>query len=148
MEVKPEEINQLYGRLYQEAEASGYHLNPDTAFTKDLVKGLIINERRYGYWACPCRLASGHQEEDLDTICPCDYRDPDLIDYDACYCALYVSLPALKGRKRLKKSQKGGSYRRKRKGKGRAEDSPPLFFSPPDMEMPGVRLFMCKRTGS
>ena len=85
------EIDRLHDRLDKEARSAGYHLNPDIGFAKGLVKSLIINERRYGYWACPCRLASGNNEEDLDIICPCDYRDADLGDYDACYCALYVS---------------------------------------------------------
>jgi ferredoxin-thioredoxin reductase catalytic subunit len=62
------------------------------------VKGLLTNEERYGYWACPCRLASGEKQEDLDIICPCDYRDADLNEYDACYCALYVSKAALEGK--------------------------------------------------
>jgi ferredoxin-thioredoxin reductase catalytic subunit len=101
-DVSSEEVNKLYERLRREAESAGYYLNPDVAFTKELVKGLLINERRYGYWACPCRLASGNKEEDLDIICPCDYRDPDLTDYDACYCALYVSQAALKGEKKVK----------------------------------------------
>jgi ferredoxin-thioredoxin reductase catalytic chain len=96
-----EEVDRLYQRLNREAEAGGYHLNPDVSFTKDLVQGLLINERRYGYWACPCRLASGKKEEDLDIICPCDYRDPDLTDYHACYCALYVSKEVLDGKKML-----------------------------------------------
>jgi ferredoxin-thioredoxin reductase catalytic subunit len=102
MDVSSEEVNRLYERLHREAESAGYHLNPDVAFTKELVKGLLINERRYGYWACPCRLASGDKGEDLDIICPCDYRDADLLDYDACYCALYVSQAALKGEKKVK----------------------------------------------
>lgn len=79
------EIDRLYQRLNSEAEAAGYHLNPDVEFTKDLVKGLLINEKRYGYGACPCRLSAGKKEEDLDIICPCDYRDADLSDYDTCY---------------------------------------------------------------
>ncbi len=99
--VAASEIDRLYRRLNQEAEAMGYHLNPDVQFTRELVKGLIINERRYGYWACPCRLASGIQEDDRDIICPCDYRDADLLDYDACYCALYVSGAALKGERKI-----------------------------------------------
>jgi ferredoxin-thioredoxin reductase catalytic chain len=99
--INQEEIDRLFKRLDREAEAGGYHLNPDTPFTKELVKGLLINEKRYGYWACPCRLASGNKEEDLDIICPCDYRDPDLTDYGACYCALYVSQEVLKGEKKL-----------------------------------------------
>jgi ferredoxin-thioredoxin reductase catalytic subunit len=100
-EVTGKEVDKLYERLNREAEASGYHLNPDVEHTKDLVEGLLINEKRYGYWACPCRLAEGVKEEDLDIICPCDYRDPDLNDYGTCYCALYVSQAVLKGEKKL-----------------------------------------------
>jgi len=84
-------IGQVYERLNKYAESHGYHLNPDIEFTKDLIKSLLINQNRYGYWACPCRLASGKKEEDLDIICPCDYRDADVKEFGACYCALYVS---------------------------------------------------------
>ncbi|MBN2603666.1 MAG: ferredoxin:glutaredoxin reductase [Candidatus Thermoplasmatota archaeon] len=94
-----EEIDKLYNKLDKDAEASGYHLNPDKEFTKELVKSLIINESRYGYWACPCRLASGNKREDLDIICPCDYRDSDVEEYGACYCALYVSKDIKEGNK-------------------------------------------------
>jgi ferredoxin-thioredoxin reductase catalytic subunit len=95
------EVNELYERLKQEAESAGYHLNPDVEFTKNLVRSLIVNERRYGYRACPCRLASGIKEDDLDIICPCDYRDADLIDYGTCYCALYVTEVILNGDKEV-----------------------------------------------
>lgn len=98
-DVTENEIDRLYERLYKEAEEGGYHLNPDLEFTKGLIKGLLVNEKRYGYWACPCRLAKGDKFEDLDIICPCDYRDADVVEHDACYCALYVSTPALKGEK-------------------------------------------------
>ncbi len=99
--VAEEEVDALYERLDREAEAAGYHLNPDVDFTKDLVKGLLVNEKRYGYWACPCRLAAGEKEKDLDIICPCDYRDADLLDWGACYCALYVSEDVLGGEREL-----------------------------------------------
>ncbi len=98
-EVTEEEINSLYKKVDREAEEGGYHLNPDTAFTKDLVQGILLNEKRYGYWACPCRLASGNKQEDLDIICPCDYRDADLNEYGNCYCALYVSKEIKEGNK-------------------------------------------------
>lgn len=100
-DISQEEVDALYERLDREAEAAGYHLNPDVEFTKDLVRGLLVNEKRYGYWACPCRLASGEKQKDLDIICPCDYRDPDLLDWGACYCALYVSEEVLEGEKEL-----------------------------------------------
>jgi ferredoxin-thioredoxin reductase catalytic chain len=99
--VTLEEVERLYQRFNREAEAGGYHLNPEESFTKDLLHGLLVNEKRYGYWACPCRLASGDKAEDLDIICPCDYRDPDLNDYGACYCALYVTGEVLKGERKL-----------------------------------------------
>lgn len=101
VDVTGEEIDALYEQLDREAEAAGYHLNPDVAFTKDLVRGLLVNQKRYGYRACPCRLADGEKEKDLDIICPCDYRDPDLLDWGACYCALYVSEEVLEGEKEL-----------------------------------------------
>jgi ferredoxin-thioredoxin reductase catalytic chain len=100
-EVAVAEIDRLYETLFREAQSAGYHLNPDVESAKELVKGLIINERRYGYRACPCRLASGKKEDDLDIICPCDYRDPDLNVFDACYCALYVSDAVRKGEKKV-----------------------------------------------
>jgi ferredoxin-thioredoxin reductase catalytic subunit len=95
------EIDLYYDRLTKEVAASGYHLNPDTKFTKALIAGLIENEKRYGYGPCPCRLAAKNKDKDLDIICPCDYRDPDLAQFGSCYCALYVSEAVLKGEKKL-----------------------------------------------
>jgi ferredoxin-thioredoxin reductase catalytic subunit len=107
-EVSDEEITALHQRLGREAEEGGYHLNPDGPFVRGLVRGLLVNTKRYGYMSCPCRLASGVKREDLDIICPCDYRDPDLAEFGACYCALYVSDDVLSGRK------KGGSIPERR----------------------------------
>jgi len=95
------EIDRLYERLEQDAESGGYHFNPDRGFTRELIRGLNINLKRYGYMACPCRLASGKKEQDLDIICPCDYRDPDLDEYGFCYCGLYVSGEVLSGKKKV-----------------------------------------------
>ena len=44
--ISPEKVAALYERLGQEAKESGYHLNPDQAFTQGLVEGLLINEQR------------------------------------------------------------------------------------------------------
>jgi len=87
----PEEVDELYARLGAEAKAGGYHLNPDEESTQDLIEALLTNTQRYGYRSCPCRLADGVRAKDLDIICPCDYRDPDLAEFGSCYCALYVS---------------------------------------------------------
>jgi ferredoxin-thioredoxin reductase catalytic chain len=99
MSVTQEACERLYARLKREAEAAGYYLNPDLEFTMGLVEGLLTNEGRYGYPSCPCRLAAGGRAEDRDIICPCDYRDPDLDEWGACFCALYVSVEIAAGRK-------------------------------------------------
>lgn len=91
----------LYRRLKAEAEASGYLLNRDVDFVMDLMTGLVTNDDRYGYIACPCRDADGERTADLDIICPCDYRDPDLAEYGTCYCALYVSEAVASGDQKL-----------------------------------------------
>jgi len=93
------DVQQAYERLQKFSEKKGYFLNPDIAFTKKLVKSLLENQKRYGYWACPCRLASGNREEDRDIICPCEYMKPDVDDFGACYCALYVSEQVFRGEK-------------------------------------------------
>jgi ferredoxin-thioredoxin reductase catalytic subunit len=95
------EIDELYNRLKNEAAAGGYQLNPNVEFTKELVKGLLVNQKRYGYRACPCRLASGQKAEDIDIICPCYYRDPDLSDYGTCYCGLYVTREVADGQRKI-----------------------------------------------
>jgi ferredoxin-thioredoxin reductase catalytic subunit len=99
--IKEADVDSVYLTLKKEAEGGGYRFNPDVEFTKNLVRGLLKNGQRYGYRACPCRLASGKKEEDLDIVCPCDYRDPDLNDFGACYCALYVSDAIAQGEKQV-----------------------------------------------
>ncbi|MBM3699399.1 MAG: ferredoxin:glutaredoxin reductase [Actinobacteria bacterium] len=101
-EITGQEINSLYVKIKKDAQSSGYHLNPDEQFSKDLVKGLLINQARYGYQACPCRLSSGSIENDRDIVCPCDYRDADINDFGACYCGLYVDQDIFSGLKELK----------------------------------------------
>jgi ferredoxin-thioredoxin reductase catalytic chain len=81
----------LYDILSQYAESQGLRLNRDKAFVMDIMRGLLMNESRYGYRSCPCRLAWGAREKDADIICPCAYRDPDIGEFGSCYCELYVS---------------------------------------------------------
>ncbi len=88
MTVTNESVRQ---RAEQDAKSHGYYLNSDPKFLQDLLEGLKTNEDRYGYPSCPCRAAAGAYEQDRDIICPCDYRDTDLDEFGACYCALYVS---------------------------------------------------------
>jgi ferredoxin-thioredoxin reductase catalytic subunit len=81
----------LYDILNKYAESQGIQLNKDKDYVLEILEGLLMNESRYGYRSCPCRLASTIKEKDKDIICPCVYRDPDIKDYGSCYCRLYVS---------------------------------------------------------
>ena len=91
-------LEKVRQRAESDAKTYGYYLNPDPKFLRDLLEGLKRNEERYGYPSCPCRLASGKFEFDRDITCPCDYRDPDVEEYGACYCALYVRKDLFEGK--------------------------------------------------
>jgi ferredoxin-thioredoxin reductase catalytic chain len=91
-------LDKVRQRAESDAKTYGYCLNPDQRFLQDLLEGLKQNEERFGYPACPCRLASGNLEIDRDIICPCDYRDPDVAEFGACYCALYVRKDVFEGK--------------------------------------------------
>lgn len=73
------------------AEKNSWILNKDGQTLGDLIEGLIDNKNSYGYQSCPCRLASGKRDLDRDLICPCDYAPPDIKEYGACYCNLYLN---------------------------------------------------------
>ena len=85
------EVGKLYEMLKKGQEPKGYYFNEDRNRVFELLEALINNKERYGYMACPCRLASGNREHDRDIICPCVYREPDVEEYGSCYCNLYVS---------------------------------------------------------
>jgi ferredoxin-thioredoxin reductase catalytic subunit len=75
----------LYETLKGIQEPKGFPFNRDRWQVMGLLEGLIINRERYGYMACPCRLASGNREWDRDIICPCTYREADIREYGSCY---------------------------------------------------------------
>ena len=69
-EVSDGEVEKVFARLTKDAQKGGYHLNPDAELTKDLIRGFLINEKRYGYRCCPCRLAAEDEKADLDINMP------------------------------------------------------------------------------
>ncbi|OQX06723.1 MAG: ferredoxin:thioredoxin reductase [Desulfobacteraceae bacterium IS3] len=86
--MKPQE---LFEMLKKTQELKGYFFNKDKERVLELMEALLTNKERYGYMACPCRLAWGDRESDKDIICPCVYREPDMKEFGSCYCNLYVS---------------------------------------------------------
>ncbi len=89
IKMKTEE---LYKALKKSQKAKNIYFNKDKDLVFELLESLLLNKERYGYMACPCRLACGDKEKDKDIICPCDYRQPDLEEFGACFCGLYISL--------------------------------------------------------
>ena len=127
----------LLSKLRLDAKAGGYFINPDNELTQILAKGLLANEKRYGYMACPCRLASGNKEKDLDMICPCDYRDIDLTEFGCCYCALYVSKEIYEGKK------KAASIPDRRKKTMEKQQSPDVKPLTGELKYPVLRCKVC-----
>ncbi|MDP3283801.1 MAG: ferredoxin-thioredoxin reductase catalytic domain-containing protein [Desulfobacterales bacterium] len=85
------ETEALYEMLRKVQEPKGYYFNNDRERVFEMFEALLVNKERYGYMACPCRLASGNRKNDEDMICPCIYRIQDVKEYGSCYCNLYVS---------------------------------------------------------
>jgi ferredoxin-thioredoxin reductase catalytic subunit len=85
------DVEQLFQALKKVQESKGYFFNKDKDRTLWVLDALIKNKERYGYMACPCRLASGDRARDADIICPCAYREADVAEFGSCYCNLYVS---------------------------------------------------------
>ena len=141
IKVTEAEIEILYQRLKKDAEAYGYHLHPDLEFTKEFVKGLLVNEKRYGYQNCPCRLASGDAAADLDMVCPCDYRDADLTDYGCCFCGLYVAAAVAEGKQTI------GSIPDRRPVGGKKVDIERKPFEQSDLKALPLPVWRCKVCG-
>jgi ferredoxin-thioredoxin reductase catalytic subunit len=85
------DAKQLYENLKKIQEAKGYFFSNDQERVLELMEALLTNKQRYGYMACPCRLAAGDRQADKDIVCPCIYRTPDVQEFGSCYCNLYVS---------------------------------------------------------
>jgi ferredoxin-thioredoxin reductase catalytic subunit len=77
--------------MQRKADEAKFHICPDKTLLDDLLDGLVKNEIRYGYASCPCRISSGVKDNDVDIICPCEYREADIAEFGTCYCGLFVS---------------------------------------------------------
>lgn len=88
MDMETEEGMREY--IKKVADTNNWILNRDRQTLDDLIDGLLENKKSHGYQSCPCRLASGKRDIDRDLICPCDYAPPDIKEYGACYCNLYL----------------------------------------------------------
>ena len=157
-------IDQVRRRAEADAKTYGYYLVPDPGLLQAFLEGLKVNEDRYGYPLCPCRLASGKFEFDRDIICPCDYRDPDIAEYGACYCRLYVNkavyesknLPDVPERRPIEKQNR--AYTPQTAAEETTQEKPPTPETPKPTVQPTAKssaakgevkkkLWYCKQCG-
>ena len=145
-------------RAEADAKTYGYYLTPQQDLLQMFLEGLKTNEERYGYPSCPCRLATGKLDLDRDIICPCDYRDPDVAEYGACYCRLYVNkavyesqnLPEVPERRPIEKQQRayGTSDKGAQATPAQTQGAPEQpKIQPPTEPTVKKKLWYCKQCG-
>ena len=145
-------IEQVKERAEIDAKRNGCYLYPDANFLESLLVGLKQKEERYNYPSCPCRLASGKIEFDRDVICPCDYRDPDVAEFGACYCALYVDKEVKQGIKKLDPVPERRSLEKQARAfsgtikKEESNEQVPIEESKGEIEIK-LKLWYCKQCG-
>jgi len=114
----------------------------------DLLDGIKKNEERYGYPACPCRLASGKFELDKDIICPCDYRDVDVEEFGACYCGLYVRKDVFEGKTPLTPIPERRPLEKQLRAFSTPKETPPAqATATAQSTKSGMKLWYCKQCG-
>jgi ferredoxin-thioredoxin reductase catalytic chain len=147
-------------RAEADAKTYGYYLTPQPDLLQMFLEGLKTNEDRFGYPSCPCRLATDNLEIDRDIICPCDYRDPDVAEFGACYCRLYVNkavfesqnLPEVPERRPIKKQERAyGKSIAKVPSEVTKEKVTPPSQTPEEVKQKPVqvkkKLWYCKQCG-
>lgn len=77
------------------AEKQGWSLNRDSQLLSDILKGLLVNYDRYGFFLCPCRDSWGIVSRDKDIKCPCSYSSDDINEFSRCYCGLFTKSGAV-----------------------------------------------------
>ncbi len=149
-------IEQVRRRAEADAKTYGYYLTPQQDLLAMFLEGLKTNEERYGYPSCPCRLATGNLEFDRDIICPCDYRDPDVAEYSACYCRLYVNkavyesqnLPEVPERRPVEKQQRAyGTPMAKQPAEAAQEKAAPPKQQTAAKPVVKKKLWYCRQCG-
>jgi len=150
-------LEQIRKRAEADAKTYGYFLTPQPDLLQMFIEGLKVNEDRYGYPSCPCRLATGNFEIDRDIICPCDYRDPDVAEYGSCYCRLYVNkavyesqnLPEVPERRPIEKQERAYGTPITKQSPAQEIQEKPTTSATVQTQKVGIKkkLWYCKQCG-
>jgi ferredoxin-thioredoxin reductase catalytic chain len=86
--MNPEELEKTWEKF---TEKNDFKLNPDNSFVKQVVEGVLINEKKVGLKLCPCRLRDESRKRDLELICPCNFKIQETwTKKGECWCGLFV----------------------------------------------------------
>jgi len=86
--MNEEELKKVSERY---ADSQKFKLNPDKKIVESIIKGLLANEKKFGYRYCPCRAVIGNKEMDRKIICPCVFHKDEIKRMGHCLCGLFVS---------------------------------------------------------
>ncbi len=70
---------------------SKFVLNPDQKQVDRIVTGLAMNEKKFGWRFCPCRIVEGDMKKDAPKICPCKWHKDEIKKDGHCKCILFTS---------------------------------------------------------
>ncbi len=79
----------LLGIFKKYAGLRGYLLTSDHEHLQYLIKGQLINEARYGYRYCTCKVRTGDKVKDARVICPCSTHREEIEETGQCWCGLF-----------------------------------------------------------
>jgi len=79
---------------FVDAQANGeFILNPQKDRVLRLAKGVLENEKNHGLKYCPCRLTTGDKIQDLELVCPCNFKiQKTWKEIGECWCSLFVKV--------------------------------------------------------
>lgn len=90
MENSDKKIEEIIANYEKYAAENGIKLNPNKKVVEGIIKGLLLNEEKYGARYCPCRRVTGNVEEDKKKICPCFWHKEEIEKNGRCLCGLFV----------------------------------------------------------
>jgi ferredoxin-thioredoxin reductase catalytic subunit len=79
------ELEKLYQEYEKLAEKLNVKLNPNKELVFGILRGLLLNEKRYGKRYCPCRI-----EKIEENVCPCKWMKEEIEKEGRCHCGLFV----------------------------------------------------------
>lgn len=90
MENSDQKIEEIIANYEKYAAENGIKLNPNKKVVEGIIKGLLLNEEKYGARYCPCRRITDNAEEDKKKICPCFWHKEEIEKNGRCLCGLFV----------------------------------------------------------